>query len=506
MKSNRLRGWLVVAALFTVTSSASAQNTDDKTDDKTDVKAAPETVAQAQPEPVPPDQHPVPTSEGPNTPGARDLPMTEAEMRKMIEEQVAKMRPKGPSLEFSGYARAGVGLALRGGKQVCFGLAGADTKWRLGNECDYVIEPQFTARLVNQENGASWGFVVMPGLYRVWEDPNGADSSSDASFFSNIPAEFRQVYFFGENIPELAKGRVWGGRRYYDRLHIGINDQFLEIHDSDGAGIEDMQVGPGKLSLAFLMNPNSEADRVADPAMPGVTVGTANLAPFKINARYTDIKTMPEGSLQIWAGFHGSSTSDDESGRNLTIAKPDNLFRIAAYHTIGKILGGINFLGAKVEIGPNHLLLRGVVKEEMTFNNGHTGVDVIAEVRSARDRANEDAEYATNNWFSLGGRLDHQLKGPFRFLLEAGIDVVSPEGGDALNLFKVTPCLAISAGDGAGSRPTVRLFYTHGFWNDAAQTSPLGVYALGQSGTRLAQVYGDANNGGSLGIQAEAWW
>jgi maltoporin len=495
MKSNRLRGCLVVAALFTATSSVSAQNTDDKTNDN----AAPETVAQAQPEAAP---EPVQPGSGPATPGARELPMTEEQMRKMIEEHVAKMRPKGPSIEFSGYARAGVGLNPRGGKQVCFGLAGADTKWRLGNECDYVIEPQFTGRLVQLENGANWGIVVMPGLYRTYEDPNGGD----ATFFSNLPAEFRQLYFFGESIPELLMGRVWGGRRYYDRLHIGINDQFLEIHDSDGAGIEDMQVGPGKLSLAFLMNPNSEADRVADPTMPGVTVGTANLAPFKINARFTDIKTIPEGSLQLWAGFHGSSTSEDESGQNLVIPNPDSLFRIAAYHTIGKILGGINFVGAKVEIGANHLLLRGVVKEEMTFNNGHTGVDVIAEFRSARDRANEDAEYATNNWFSLGGRVDHQIKGPFRFLFEAGIDYVSPDQGDALNLIKVTPSLAVSAGDGAGSRPTVRLFYTHGFWNDAAQTSPLGVYALGQSGRRLAQVYGDANNGGSFGIQAEAWW
>jgi maltoporin len=497
MKSNRLRGCLLVAALFAGASSASAQNTDDKADDT----ATPEQVAQAQPEPVPPDQQQPPTSEAPTTPGAREMP-TEEQLRKMVEEQVAKARPKGPSVEFSGYARAGVGLNPRGGKQVCFGLAGADTKWRLGNECDYVIEPQFTGRLVNLENGASWGIVVMPGLYRTYEDPNGAD----ATFFSNLPAEFRQLYFFGESIPELAKGRVWGGRRYYDRLHIGINDQFLEIHDSDGAGIEDMQIGPGKLSIAFLMNPNSEADRVADPATPGGTIGTANLAPFKLNARFTDIKTLPEGSLQLWAGFHGSSTSDDESGAGLVIPKPDNLFRIAAYHTIGKILGGINFLGAKVEIGPNHLLLRGVAKEEMTFNGGRTGVDVIAEFRSARDRANEDSEYATNNWLSLGGRIDHQLKGPFRFLFEAGIDRVMPDAGDAPQLFKLTPCLAISAGDGAGSRPTVRLFYTHGFWNDAAQTSTLGVYALGQSGRRLAQVYGDANNGGSFGIQAEAWW
>ena len=31
-------------------------------------------------------------------------------------------------------------------------------------------------------------------------------------------------------------------------------------------------------------------------------------------------------------------------------------------------------------------------------------------------------------------------------------------------------------------------------------------FASGAGGNRIAQVYGDANSGGSLGLQAEAWW
>ena len=64
-----------------------------------------------------------------------------------------------------------------------------------------------------------------PTIDPAWEDPNGADKT----FPDNVPAFFRQIYFFGENIPQLLGGRVWGGRRYYDRLHLDINDQFLEI-------------------------------------------------------------------------------------------------------------------------------------------------------------------------------------------------------------------------------------------------------------------------------------
>lgn len=502
MRSNRLRRCLVVSTLCVGATTASAQNKTEATDDK----AAPDRVAQAAPDPAqpesPPAGEPAPTTgpstatdPSPQTPGARE---PDEQLRKMIDEQVAKgLKPKGPYIEFSGYARAAVGLAIRGGKQVCFGLPGADTKWRLGNECDYVIEPQFTGRLLTLADKSSWGIVVMPGLYRTFEDPNG----DDKTFFSNLPAEFRQLYFFGENIPQLLNGRVWGGRRYYDRLHLDINDQFLEIDDSDGAGIEDMQLGFGKLSVAFLMNPNSEANGapLAPPAMGEVS--SANIAPFRLTARLTDIKTAPEGSLQVWAAFYGTSTSEDQA-EDAIVNKPDNRFRFGVYHTLGKVLGGSNFVGAKLEYGTNRLLWRAVVQEQMVVNNGHTSVDVIGEFRSTRERADEDSDWATNNWGSLGGRVDTQIQGPFRFSVEAGWDRVFPETGDAPQLIKATGCLSINAGDSAGSRPTFRLFYTHGFWNDAAK----GLYAAGAGGQRLAQVYGDKNNGGSFGIQAEAWW
>jgi maltoporin len=506
MRSDRLRGCLIITALFAGTSSASAQvKSDEKTDKKADDKAKPAVVAQAEPqaEPPPPAEPspqtgPTPTSDmSPTAPGARTMTVTEEQLRKMVEEQMAKSRPKGPALEFAGYARGTVGLAAQGGKQVCFGLAGADTKWRLGNECDYVIEPQFTARIVNREDKSSWGVVAMPGLYRTFQDP-------PPNSFSNVPAEFRQIYFFGEGVPQLLNGRVWGGRRYYDRLHLNINDQFLEIEDGDGAGIEDMNVGVGKVSVAFLMNPNSEAATVNGPT--GDPIATANLAPFKLTARITDIATAKEGSLQIWAALYGSSTSKDQQDTTVVIPKPDNLFRFAAYHTLGKILGGTNFVGAKVDAGSNHLQWRAVVQEQMAFNNEHTAVDLLAEYRSNKNRANSDAPWIKNDWFSLGGRVDTQLSGPFRFLVEAGVDRVMPETGDAPLLVKTTAAFAINAGETPGNVPSFRLFYTHGFWNDAAKTSPLGVFQQGQSGTRLQQVYGDASNGGAFGIQAEAWW
>jgi maltoporin len=400
-------------------------------------------------------------------------------------------------LEFNGYFRAGVGVNVRGGGQVCYGLANADTKWRLGNECDYVIEPQFTSRFVKLENKSAWGVVLMPGLYRTYGNLTGYS-------FSNLPAEFRQIYLFGENVPALLHGTIWGGRRYYDRLHLDINDQFLEIEDGDGAGVENMNVGVGKLSVAFLMNPNDESTSTATPPAPAN--GVPNVRTFKVTARLTDVATTANGALQIWLGYYGGSHSSIVSGTEaVPTPAPAEMVRFAVYHTLSGILGGSNLVGLKGEVGKNHTLGRAVLQETFFSAGLRTGFDFITEFRMKRDRADESSSWVNNNWFSIGARSDTQLAGPLRFLLEVGNDYVKPSGAEAQNLTKITGALAVSAGSEPGSRPTFRLFYTHGFWNKAAQEAG-GVYDHWQSGERLKQVYGDKTSGGSLGIQAEAWW
>ena len=71
-------------------------------------------------------------------------------------------------VEFHGYLRSGVGTTSEGGDQKCFQIA--PTKYRLGNECDYVIEPNFNAKLAEYE-GSSWHVHVMPSVYHGWAEP-----------------------------------------------------------------------------------------------------------------------------------------------------------------------------------------------------------------------------------------------------------------------------------------------------------------------------------------------
>jgi maltoporin len=382
-----------------------------------------------------------------------------------------------PPIEFSGYFRAGVGVNTAGGNQVCFGLANADTKFRLGNECDYVVEPTFDAKLAEFE-GADWHVRVMPSVYKAW-DAGSAQNASNGP--DTLTTRFGQIYGYGNNIKQLGNGRVWAGRRFYNRLQTGINDQFLENNDGNGAGVEDMDLGIGKLSIAFMMDPNNDAynNRMSLPI------------------RMTGIKTVPNGELSIYVTPSKQLKTEDQTGANPPPADQPNGLAVGVYQKLsGTILGGDTLIGVKADKFGELKNTRVVFQQGMSV--GATAVDFITEYRIRKNTGNTG-----NKWFMIGARADTHLSGPFRFLAEVGHDQVKPDGGGAKqNLTKGTLAVAASAGKDAGSRPTIRLFVTHAIWNDAVRTAGAG----GLSSTNARQVFGDKKSGTSVGVQAESWW
>jgi maltoporin len=403
-----------------------------------------------------------------------------------------------PPIEFSGYMRAGVGLNARGGNQVCFGLAGADTKFRLGNECDYVVEPNFNAKLAEYE-GSDWHVHVMPSVYKAWDSGQGAflDSNGVARGLGNGPDElttrFGQIYAYGDHIAALGNGKVWAGRRFYNRLQTGINDQFLENNDGNGAGLEDMDLGIGKLSVAFMMNPNYG---VVDPASATATTDrSVTNNRFALPIRLTGIKDLPNGELAIYV-TPSMQVKDTDQTTGVAPADEPKGITLGVYQSLkGTILGGDSLIGFKYDKTGDTKNTRVVFQQGASF--GATAVDFITEFR-----VNQQANDAGNKWFMVGARTDTWLGGPFRFLFEAGHDQVKPDdnsplGSSKLTLTKLTAALAASAGKESGSRPTVRFFVTHAMWNEAARLN---------LGGNTAAVFGDKKAGTSVGFQAEAWW
>ncbi|WP_341678358.1 carbohydrate porin [Niveibacterium sp. SC-1] len=392
------------------------------------------------------------------------------------------------ALEFHGYTRSSISVSSDGGKGACFGI-GSINPFRLGNECDTVIEPTFTARFANLEDKSAWGVTFMPSIYAR---QGGAEDSGVA--VADLHTHFGQIYLFGENVPQLANGRVWAGRRFYQRLQTGINDEFLENLDGDGAGIEEMNLGFGKLSVAWQANVYANAY----DADGNLTDNFNTLSGNRLSARLTDIKTFPEGSLSFYTNYNKDLNRDDESGP-VTVSAPDTngTFHIAAYHNLNGVLGGSNLLGlgyTSTEHGNETFDF--TVQQSGFISGPQIGWDAIFRYRNTKaDNGDKTNEYA------IGGRLDGHIAGPFRWLTELSYNNVDPEGGDTQNLTKFTAALAMSAGPNPWSRPTFRLYYSYFNWNDAAGTPFRWSSESSSHGADPTK-----NSSGTFGIQGEAWW
>ncbi len=400
-------------------------------------------------------------------------------------------------IEFHGYTRAGLALNSNGGTGVCYRLAGADSDFRLGNECDYVIEPNFEVVMAKLDDKSTWGYHIMPSVYKNWvSDQQPRDDK--------LVLRFGQVYFFGNNIPWLANGSLWAGRKFWDRLQLGINDQFVENEDSDSFGVENMDLGFGKLSFGFGLANGSDVN--AD--FP------ASARRYKVAARLTGIQTMnKDSSLQVWGGLYGTYSNEDIAGE-----APDMGWRIGVYHNFGFGSAGNLFVGVKADKnsgassydgnGNDRTAIRGFAQYGVAIPAVRASLDVLATVRHADYEEVADMpgpagnEYDSQLWYSIGARWDMQIGGPFRFLVEAGYDMVdkSPVTGESENLLKITPAIAISAGNDPWSRPTFRFYYTYATWSE------LDVLDGGWHSASTQGVFEDSKSGGTFGVQAEGWW
>ena len=73
------------------------------------------------------------------------------------------------ALEFAGYLRSGAGTSTGSGKQQCFQLPGAQTKYRLGNECEQYAELELRQDLLTLDDGSVFSVDAMASLYNKYD-------------------------------------------------------------------------------------------------------------------------------------------------------------------------------------------------------------------------------------------------------------------------------------------------------------------------------------------------
>ena len=224
------------------------------------------------------------------------------------------------ALDFNGYVRAGTGASnSAGGGQSCFKLAGAMSKYRLGNECEAYGEAMFGQELYQSADGTRLTGHLMASLFV----PTGLENLFDGRNTQRLP----QAYLALNELKWLGGSTLWFGNRFYKREDVHLNDFFYWNPSGIGAGIENYALGQLKLSYAVFRKDSVYQQDVAprhDLQLRGLTLN-------------------PGGELQLGLSYIGKTDNapDRHTGASFSIQ-----------HVQSGIFGGWNKLAVQYGQGP----------------------------------------------------------------------------------------------------------------------------------------------------------
>ncbi|MFM2088454.1 MAG: hypothetical protein RLZZ237_3323 [Pseudomonadota bacterium] len=379
-------------------------------------------------------------------------------------------------IDFGGYLRSGFGTSGEGGKESCFGLAGASSKYRLGNECETYGELKFGGEAFKAANGTTFRINT---LVAFAVNQNQDWEQSDPSW--------REINVVADKIGTgiLADARAWVGKRYYDRQDVHITDYYFWNNSGPGAGLENIDLGPAKLAYAIIRTADEkDSKRMA----------------LSHDFRFSGIKVNPDGELTVGLQYNQK--------RNAAGAEPIASGHLLTFmHTQGNLLGGYNKValqfgkgsaantgGATLGATSNDKLTRLTEQLMMQPKGAWSGMATLVY---------EDKQTAgiSSKWTSLGARPVYNFTDNYSLAVELGHDRVKPEDGETRQLTKLTIAPQLAAGPSFWSRPVLRAYYTYAKWNKAAQAAAVADTALSSTG-----VFGGKTNGSSMGFQVESWW
>jgi maltoporin len=200
----------------------------------------------------------------------------------MLDESFLKSLTR--NFTFSVYLRSGVGFNGNGGPQdFSFKIPeNVGGRWRLGNENDTYMELTWKqAHLLGDSPDVMDVSMTFTPRFS-WDNTK---TTSDSQRSPSTTISMRQAYVEAKNFiksaPEIT---VWGGQRFYDRHDIHIHDYFFDDYSGYGMGVDNIDLGFGKLLVSYLggirddldNNTNSPQTTVNDPRRGGFYMHTAD--------------------------------------------------------------------------------------------------------------------------------------------------------------------------------------------------------------------------------------
>lgn len=401
----------------------------------------------------------------------------EQEATPMSGEQIVdfirqEMSAAPKPFEYHGYLRSGFGTNIKGTDQVTFQAPGAYAKYRLGNETETYGEASLVANWINPSDDGAWFKTVTTIAYIT-----GNTQQFDVVNPIALQEAYAEAGRVIESAPEMT---FWAGHRFYRRRDIHINDFFYMDMSGLGGGFQDLEVGPGKLSVAYF----GATDET--PTANGLFAKNA----IDIRLSNIDVGT---GEIELWL--------NPVIGRGDDLVPNRHGVAGGVVHTLGGFMGGFNELSVQFGFGgaanfqtyipaaDNGWMLR--VVERATIQTSESMSMMWGGVFQLD---NTDGVDSPNLWISAGARPVFHLSKYTAVAVEGGIDAVQPDGGDMGILTKLTVAPQLRAGNSFWGRPVLRAFATAAFWNESIQGAVGG------------PAFTDDSFGMTFGVQMESWF
>jgi maltoporin len=414
------------------------------------------------------------------------------------DQKIEKLNQQISSFEFHGYFRSGYGLNSEGGQQVAFQAPGADAKYRLGNEAETYGELIFVNNWLNPERTSDKAWMKTEAMIEA----NTTNSASYANFpngTGNDQFRLREAFVQAGNVLESQPGaKFWAGERYYRRQHVEIDDFYPLDMSGYGGGVEDLNVGIGKMAVAYLAG-----------ARPDIVTQYGNYAKSNIDVRFYDLK----GPAGLWGGWFDFATSKGGTTSTGTVVPTTDGYAFGLRHQTLEWHGGFHTFSIQYGTGAAsnfstsiddptpflHSSARFLAVEQVLFQpNDRFAIMPIFIYQRSKDG---NPQHDWSQWVSFGARPEIFFTRYLSVAFEAGFDHTSgfmlTQNGDLqmdgwLRKFTIAP--QIGAGRKFFSRPVLRAFLTYGNWSDAFRGFVGGV------------PYANRTDGLTYGVQAETWW
>jgi len=408
------------------------------------------------------------------------------------ESKITKLEEQIKTFEFHGYFRSGYGHNSRGGQQVAFQAPGADAKYRLGNEAETYSELIFVNNWVNPQHDTDKAWIKTEFMIEA----NTSNSASYANFpggIGNDQFRLREAFIQVGNVLESQPGaKFWAGQRYYRRYQSHINDFYISDMSGYGGGVEDWNVGIGKVSLAYLAG-----------ARPDIITEAGNYAKNNIDVRLYDV-TAPGGKIGAWFNFARAKGGTAQGG---TVIPTTNGYAFGIGHQRLEWHGGYNWFSIQYGKGaasnfstaiddPTPFLKDSkrfrIVEHLLLQPNDKFAIQPVFIYQRTQSGNPQDG---WNRWVSIGARPQVFFTDHLSIAFEGGFDHTRSGNGQYdgwLRKFTIAP--QIGAGRLFFSRPVLRVFATYGNWSNGFRGFVGGI------------PFQNKTNGFTYGVQAETWW